>query len=290
MGRGAAIASLAIAGFAISWASILILWSGLNPLLVSLWRTLLASLALTPQAVRELRRVKVELPMGLLTVGGLALAVHFMTWITSLYYTTVAMSVTIVSTYVIFTIPISLALKRGINELSILGAFMALAGVALMMYSSYGLGVGSLLGNLLALAGAVSGAVYFVVGELARARLSTAVYAAVVYALASLFTAPVALLLGVDPLRLDLRAFMMVLLIVVGPMLAGHTLLNYSLRYLPATVVSTATLIEPVGSTILAYIFLRQGVGVLEALAMVIVLAGVYLSIMGVTGSAQRGP
>jgi len=39
---------------------------------------------------------------------------------------------------------------------------------------------------------------------------------------------------------------------VVGPMLAGHTLLNYSLRYLPATVVSTATLIEPVGSTILA--------------------------------------
>jgi len=82
---------------------------------------------------------------------------------------------------------------------------------------------------------------------------------------------------------------MMVLLIVAGPMLAGHTLLNYSLKYLPATVVSTATLIEPVGSTILAYIFLRQGVGVLEALAMVIVLAGVYLSIMGVTGSAQRG-
>ncbi|MGC9137034.1 DMT family transporter [Caldivirga sp.] len=281
MSRANAVASLAAAGFAVSWASILIIWSGLNPISVSFWRTTLAALALAPLMVRDLRRHGLNTPIKLITLGGLALAVHFMTWVTSLYYTTVAMSVTIVSTYVVFTIPITLALGRRVSGLTMTGAALALMGVAAMMYSSYGLSEGSLLGDALALIGSVSGAFYFTIGELARVKSPTLIYSTLVYASAALFTAPVALLMGVNLTIPNSRALIMVTLIVAGPMLMGHTLLNYSLKYLSATVVSTVTLIEPVGSTILAYLLLHQAVGLMEAAAMVVTLIGVYLSIRG---------
>ena len=281
MGRANAVASLAVAGFTVSWASILIIWSGVNPISVSFWRTMLAALALTPLMIRDLRRRGLNAPLKLIILGGLALAIHFMAWITSLYYTTVAMSVTIVSTYSVFTIPITLALGGRVRGLTIIGASIALIGVAAMMYSSYGLNIGSLLGDALALIGSISGAFYFTIGQLARVRESTSVYSTLVYASASLFTAPVALVMGVNLTLPSIRSLVMIILIVVGPMLMGHTLLNYSLKYLPATVVSTVTLIEPIGSTILAYLLLHQPVGLTEALPMAITLIGVYLSIKG---------
>ncbi|ABW02816.1 DMT family transporter [Caldivirga maquilingensis] len=281
MGKTNAVVSLAVAGFTVSWASILIIWSGVNPIAVSFWRTTLASLALTPLMIRDLRRNGLNIPLRLIALSGLALAIHFMTWITSLYYTTVAMSVTIVSTYSVFTIPITIALGRRVNALTVIGASLALTGVAAMMYSSYGLNTGSLMGDLLALAGSISGAFYFTIGELARVKASTPVYSTLVYASAALFTVPAALLMGVNLTLPSFKSLVMISLIVAGPMLMGHTLLNYSLKYLPATAVSTVTLVEPVGSTVLAYLLLHQSVGLIEALSMTVTLIGVYLSIRG---------
>ncbi|WP_291766836.1 DMT family transporter [Caldivirga sp. UBA161] len=281
MSKTNAVVSLAVAGFTISWASILIIWSGMNPIAVSFWRTALASLALTPLMIKDLRGQGLNIPLKLLALGGLALAIHFMTWITSLYYTTVAMSVTIVSTYSVFTIPITLAIGRRVSGLTVIGASLALIGVAVMMYSSYGLNTGNLLGDALALAGSASGAFYFIIGELSRVKAPTSVYSTLVYALAALFTAPVALIMGINLTPPSVKSLVMIALIVAGPMLMGHTLLNYSLKYLPATVVSTVTLIEPAGSTILAYMLLHQPVNLIEAASMVVTLIGVYLSIRG---------
>ena len=218
MGRANAVASLAMAGFTVSWASILIIWSGVNPISVSFWRTMLAALALTPLMIRDLRRRGLNAPLKLIILGGLALAIHFMAWITSLYYTTVAMSVTIVSTYSVFTIPITLALGGRVRGLTIIGASVALIGVAAMMYSSYGLNIGSLLGDALALIGSISGAFYFTIGQLARVRESTSVYSTLVYASASLFTAPVALVMGLNLTLRSIRSLAMILLIVPAAM------------------------------------------------------------------------
>lgn len=279
MGRGLAVASLAIAGFAVSWASILILLSGLNPIAVAFWRTMIAAALLMPIGLRGLGGARGRLLPVL--AGGVALAMHFITWITSLRLTTVAISVTLVTTYPIFTIPMELAVGRRLSTLTIAGALTAVLGSAAMAMVSYGIGPMGLTGALLALAGAASGAVYFFSGSIARSYLSTATYSSLAYLVAAAVSALAALAMGDSLAITSAWSLSMILLLVLGPMLAGHTLMNYALRYLPATTVSTATLVEPVGSTVIAYLILHQPVTAPEAAAMAITLSGVYLAVRG---------
>ena len=272
--------ALAGAGFAISWASILIILSGLNPLSIAFWRSLLTSLILMPIALRGIRDVGLR-DLELAAVGGVALAIHFMSWIASLQYTPVAISVTLVSTYAAFTIPIEYLLGKPPSRLTAVGGLASMIGVASLMYVTWGFRVGTLFGDALALVGSISGALYFTAGRLARARLSTATYSALVYLTASLTALAFSRIMSVGLWFTGLRPLIYLALIVLGPTLAGHTLLNYSLRYFSASAVATVTLVEPVGSTILAYIILRQPVSTPEALAMAVTLIGVYLAVKG---------
>lgn len=98
---------LIIAVIAISWASILTLLSGAQPIAVAFWRTAIAAAVLSPLLIIE-RKNNTYAPSRnetiLMVVSGIALAAHFMTWIESLYLTNVAASTTLVSTYPIFTL------------------------------------------------------------------------------------------------------------------------------------------------------------------------------------------
>ena len=66
--------------------------------------------------------------------------------------------------------------------------------------------------------------------------------------------------------------------LILGPQLIGHNGLNYVLKFLPASVVTATTLLEPVGAAVLAFIFLFQVPGVAEIQGGVIVLLGVLLA------------
>lgn len=126
--RALALASLITAAIAISWASILILLSGANSITISFWRLAIASLALMPLAWNKLKSIESRAVKWLL-ISGIGLAVHFVTWITSLFYTTVAASTTIVSTYVIFVLPFTrLAGRREVTRNTVVGTAMALIG------------------------------------------------------------------------------------------------------------------------------------------------------------------
>ena len=66
--------------------------------------------------------------------------------------------------------------------------------------------------------------------------------------------------------------------LILGPQLVGHNGLNYVLKFLPASVVTATTLLEPVGAAVLAFVFLFQVPGVAEIQGGVIVLLGVLLA------------
>lgn len=256
----------------------MILISGLEPLEAAFWRTFLAAAVLAPAAAWQFKTVDLR-SLALIQVGGFALSMHFISWIYSLHLTSVAASTTIVSTYPIFTIFISRLLGEPVGPLSIAGSLTAVAGVSIMTLPRWG--GEDFVGNMLALAAAVFGAIYFSVGRVVRARVGAWAYAMLVYLSSSAFTTAVSLALGEQVLHLEPRELAYAAAIAIVPTVFGHGLLNYALRYFKAVTVSSATLGEPVGSSILAYVILGQAPDAWTVAGMSVVLPGIFTVLLG---------
>jgi len=277
--------SLGIGIVAISCASILIrfaLAEGVPALSVAAWRLIFASLVLLPYAwatrrdeIRDLSRRE----WALLTAAGVFLGFHFATWIASLGMTSVASSVVLVSMGPVFVGLGSWFFLRERPSLQMaLGIVVAAAGSVVISWGDFGQGQDQLLGDLLALTGAIMVAGYLMIGRKVRARRSLATYIALVYGVAMLTLLVIVAVARQPMLGFSPQAYGWMLALGLVPQLIGHSTLNWALQYLSATYVSVVTLAEPIGSGILAYILLGEAVTVPVAVGGAMVLAGIYVA------------
>ncbi|MDT7971088.1 MAG: DMT family transporter [Vulcanisaeta sp.] len=217
--------ALTVAVIAISWASILILLSGAQPVAVAFWRSAIAAVALTPLFIIERENGAYALRSNevlLVIVSGVALAVHFMTWIESLYLTTVAASTTLVSTYPIFTLIMDRLIGERVGRHAIIGTLTAFLGVVLITAPEFFISLKALVGDLLALIGAVAGAVYFMIGRVVRVKVSLATYTVPVYSVSALVTLITGLFLHTRFWPYPLYTWFYIVMIVLSPMLLGQ--------------------------------------------------------------------
>jgi drug/metabolite transporter (DMT)-like permease len=137
-----------------------------------------------------------------------------------------------------------------------LGISIAVAGAALVaapdLAGSVVASRRALLGDLLAIVGAVAAALYFLVGRRLRATLDLWSYVALVYGACFVTLVAFALAVGAPLAPQPARELAIFAGLAAGPMLIGHTGCNWALRYLPAFVVNVALLGETVGATLLA--------------------------------------
>ncbi len=253
-----------------------------NSLAIAAWRLTLASLILAPvtlttrrEELRSLRRRDWLLMVG----SGVMLAVHFATWISSLAYTSVAASVVLVSTSPLFVgLGSFLVLRERLTRSLVIGLGIATIGSIIIGLDDWGLGTHRLTGDLLALAGAISVAVYFLIGRRLRARLSLLAYVFPVYSTAAVTLMLVAALAGVRLGGYPTLQWLWLLLLALGPQITGHSSLNWALRHLPATYVTLAVLGEPIGSSVLAWIILGEVPGLVTVLGGALVLAGIAIA------------
>ena len=247
--------------------------------------------------MRRLSRRDVLLGVG----SGVFLALHFSAWIRSLEYTSVASSSALVATNPLWIALASLLLLRQrLSALTWLGVLITIGGSALIAFSDSDGSSGShaLLGDGLALLGALAGSGYFLVGSRLQRRLSTLAYIWLVYSSAALILILVALgsggwRFGQAESGFSLVAYLLLLGLAVGPQLLGHTAFNWSLRHLSATFVAIATLGEPIGAALLALLFFKQGFQPIQLLGFVALLAGIAVAARGergVTASTQSQP
>lgn len=265
-------------------------------LVIAALRIAVASLALAPIAwVRhsaELRALT-RRELWLALFSGLFLAVHFATWISSLEYTTVASSVVFVSTGPLWVALVSpIFLKEHLSRAALVGLGLSLLGgtiVGLADACSWNSGLNcpslstalegrAMWGNFLALMGAWAVTGYFVIGRKLRAGMSLIPYIFLVYSVSAL-----ALLATVFITREPLTGYkpvtyLWIVLLALVPQLIGHSTYNWALRYIPATLVATVNLGEPIGSSILAFIILGEVPGTLKIFGALFILLGIYLS------------
>jgi len=283
-GRGSPYLALALAVLCISTGSILVRMASAPPLAVAFYRIFFASLLLAPFAVRTARRSWPSLApraRALLLASGVALGVHFATWIASLSFTSVAASVLLVNTTPLFTLGFSRAfLGEGVAPPVIAAMGLALAGAALIAVGDWAQGANSLTGDLLAVAGAVTMSLYHVIGRGLRAALPLDAYVLIVWSTAAATLAALAFAARVSLAGYPPRTYALLIALAVVPTLGGHGLVNRALRLLPAPTVGLFLLGEPLGATILAYLLFHEvpsawtlagGAVVLAALAMVVI-------------------
>jgi drug/metabolite transporter (DMT)-like permease len=276
---------MALAVLCVSLGSILVRLAQAPPLAVAFQRVFLASVIILPFAAGGATRSWPGLPSRrklMLVVAGVALALHFATWIASLSYTTVAASVLLVNTAPLFSLALSrLFLDETPGPVVLRAGALALGGAVLIAAGDWTGGAGSLKGIGLALAGAVTLAIYHVTGRGLREALPLRPYILAVWSTAAITLAVMAGVGGVELFDYPSRTLFAFLLLALVPTLAGHGLVNRVLRSLPAPTVGLFMLGEPLGASLLAWMLFGEVPSALTLTGGVLVLAALAWIVYG---------
>jgi drug/metabolite transporter (DMT)-like permease len=265
-------------------APILVRWAREAPgLAVAVWRTVIAAGMLLPVLAlrsREELRQFTGRDVGLILASGIALGLHFIAWIESLYYTSVASSSVLVTTSPIFLAAMGyVLLGERLSRATILAIGAAVGGAALIGWTDSGAvvrgGEEAWWGNSLALFAAVLVSVYLLIGRVVRQKVSWLAYVGPLYAVAALTAVAAAWMQDVPLFGYAPRVYALCAGLAIGPQLLGHGSFNYALQRVPAAIVGMLALLEPVGASILAYFLFDEVPPVAAVLGMGVVLAAV---------------
>jgi drug/metabolite transporter (DMT)-like permease len=274
--------ALLVSIVAVSTASILIRMSAAPPMAIATWRLVLSTLMLLPffaSGGRPRRLAAMSAKEKLTLAGvGVVLAVHFASWITSLSFTSVASSVIFVHVDPIFVALAShFILGERVGRRVAVGIAVAFAGATVIALGDLGVGQENLVGDLLSLVGAVALGIYILAGRRLRQSLDLVSYVTPVYATSAAVLAVGSLAMGVPLTGYPSGEMFLFFAIALVPMIFGHTVYNWALRWISAPVVSISLLGEPVGASILAYIVLAESPGPMVLLGGAVTLAGILI-------------
>lgn len=282
-----AVAGVSISGPMVKWS----LACGASPVMIAFGRMLLSAVILLIPALRSgelqsiFRAPKKQLLLA--CAAGLLLALHYAAWMTSLSFASTFVSTALVCTQPLFVAALSgVLLHEPIKRECIPGAVIAIIGAALIALLSMGGEHGSLLGDVLALMGAVFIAGHWLFGRAARKKLPALGYMTFVYIVTALC------LLGMSPFvggfKVTLSSLGGIIVLALACTLGGHALMTYLLGYVSADVVSFALLGEPIGAAIWALLLFREPVTMPLLIGGMTVIAGLAMYTYGEMLAAKR--
>jgi drug/metabolite transporter (DMT)-like permease len=258
------------------------------PLAIAFWRTGLATVALTPN-VTLARRAELGTLGGrrlrLIVVSGVALGVHFGTWVTALTLTSVASATAIVCLQVAWVVLWQLVRGERFRTGVLVGVVTAFAGVLVVSGVDLTLSTRALVGDLLALVGGMASAAYTVIGSRARRATSTTTYTFVCYGTCALVMFVACLVSGQSLAGYPLGQWGLLLLVTLTSQLMGHSVFNHLLATTSPMLVSLALLLEVPGAALLAAALLGQRPPLGALAGLVVILTGMVCVVVN-----NRGP
>ena len=283
---------LAVALLGISVAAPMIRLSHDPPLTIAVWRLGFSLLLILPFLVNSQgwRQWSALTRHDLLiaAAAGMLLALHFWSWNALIFYTSVAASVVLVNTQPIIVALVSaIWLSEKPTPMQWSGITLAVAGACIVGWGDFSRAPGpstagnhALLGDGLALFGGIAAAIDYVAGRRLRGTLDLWPYVALVYGVCFVTLVAIALTTATPLLPQPPRELAIFAGLAIGPMLLGHTGLNWALKYLPAYLVILTVLGEPIGATLLAAILpgIREMPSASTFLGGLVLLAGIAIA------------
>ena len=259
-------------------------------LVIASGRLIVAALILTPlvlrnntykQQIRQLASVE----FFFISISGFFLAMHFWSWVSSLEHTSVLISVVLVTTTPIWVAILEIFfLKARLTQLIFIGLIVALMGslvIGIGGEESANTSGNNILGASLSAIGAMTVAVYLIIGRRLRPKLALIPYIWMVYGFAAIVLSIILVISGTSITGYNIEGYIWIIAMGLIPQLIGHSSLNYALAYLPATFISISTQAEPIGSAIIAAIIFSEIPGLAQLIGSAIILAGVTLASLG---------
>lgn len=269
---------LLVSVIGISFSSIFIKLSDAPASVIAMYRLLMTVAIMLPLLPKRTAELKQLLPSDwfYLLLSGLTLGLHFLFWMGSLKYTTVASSTALLTLEPIFVMLGSyLLFKQVTTKGALAGMALAIFGAISISWGDFGLSFAAFRGDVLSLIGTMMGAFHVMFGRRLRAYMTAYIYSFFVFLIAGMLLLFYNLAVHTDLFGYSWRNYGLFLLLAIVPTLLGHLLINWILKYVDATTVSMTILGEPLGSTLLAVLILKESVTWLQLLAGCMLLFGV---------------
>jgi drug/metabolite transporter (DMT)-like permease len=282
---GAIVLGALIIGFA-AILSKLAMRDGVGTMAVATWRTGMSVpiFALLMYATRPDARVSVQRSAVWLLIPGLAFALDLLTWHAAFNFTTASMSTLLANVSVVFVgLGGWLLLKEYIDWRWWLGAILAMTGVVMLMLDTQTLSTAPnpSLGNSLALLTAVFYASYLLSAKVVRGQRRTFEIMFAVVLVSTVVLGIAATVMGDTWLPATSRGWLWLVLLAVGPQVAGQGLIIWAVGRVPAAFVAVALLLQPISTAIWGDLFLDEPLRVTDIIPGVLVLAGIALARLG---------
>jgi drug/metabolite transporter (DMT)-like permease len=275
---------LAIGVISVSTSAIIVKVSSAPSGVLAFYRLLFTVLLMTPvfvlKYVKELQ-VITKRDWAFSIIAGVFLAFHFILWFESLNYTSVASSTVLVTLQPLFAfIGAYLFFQEKLTGKAVISAFLALTGSFIISWGDFRISGTALWGDILALLACALVTGYLLFGQTIRKRLSLITYTYLVYSISAVVLLIYVLIRGESLGPYPKEDWIYFLLLAIIPTLLGHTLFNWSLKWLSTSTISMAILFEPIGASILAYWLLAEKILLTQVIGGMVIILGVTLFLM----------
>lgn len=268
---------------AVGHAAIFVRMADAHPLVTAAWRLAIATAVLLPFAATlardEIRRMD-RAQWRLIAWASVFLALHFATWIASLDYTSIANSVVLVTlTPVWLALWAVIVLRRPPDRRTWAAVMLAMAGSAIMGAGSARLGLATLGGDALALAGGILFMGFFLFAEVARQTVGLVAFVTLVYGGAAVLLWIAVLALGLPAGGFSTQTWLAFLGLGLVSQIVGHTGFNWAVRAISPMILAIVLLAEPLLSAGLGWLYFAEGFARETAWGGVVILAAIYLGV-----------
>jgi len=269
--------------FFFSTSPIFVRWSApFNAFEIAFWRLAIAALLVAALGIITRQRLllkRQEVPRFIFY--GCVTALHFLFYVASLSFTTIAHSLALIYTSPIFvTLFSAIVLREPLPVRKYASIGVAVIGIAIMVgfephYTTCSLhGQCMLLGDGMALLAGLCFAIYSVAGRGERDRHPLFRYTTNVYSLAAMWLLPVMLLFAFQH-AYPLAAVGAVVALGVFPLGLGHTLYNAAVRRMHATYANLIATQEVTGGIVLGIFLLHEVPSIAAVIGVVVTLIGI---------------
>jgi drug/metabolite transporter (DMT)-like permease len=262
----------------------LIAMSTMPVLTLIFWRNLGGSLLTLPFALRH-SRDKAGIKWAV--IAGVVLALHFVGFFLAMRMTTVAAGTALVALQPIFAALFVKFSGGHIPSTAWLGMIVSFVGVVLVSGVDLQISNRSFLGDLAAIVSAALAAAYIMAGSKAQRTLETTTYTTICYFVCSLTALPMALIAGNQIFSFSAREWWILLGLILGAQLLGHSMFNSVLKRVSPAIVSLIVFFEVPVSAVLAAWWLdqRPPLGIIPGI--ILILAGCILVVTRTRGSSN---
>ena len=269
--------------FALSTSAIFVKLADAPSGITAFYRLFLAALVLLPfllfrkEARAEVRGLSGG-QWGKIIAAGLFLALHYVMWFESLRFTSIASSTVLVCLQPLFSLALErILLKSKLKPTAICGCTIALLGSVIIGFGDFQISGMSLLGDVLAFVAAGVISCYFFIGQTVRQEVSAVTYSVLSYLASAVALAAYTILQGNPFVGYTEETWLAFLGLALLSTIGGQFIFNLLLKKLPASAVTMSILGEPIGTCILAYLFLHESISLQQLVGIVVIIGGLSI-------------